>query len=120
MPRNVQSHGRVPLNDTKISKETKIALYKLLQKYDTIILKSNNDIGQTGFIKMDIATRPGAAPSAAQSCPLALKHHEFLKQEVKKLLDTGIIHKSMSPWASPIVVVKTTQPKDCCSSFTCA
>ena len=39
---------------------------------------------------------------------LALKHHSFLKQEIKNLLDAGIIHKSMSLWASPIVVVKNT------------
>ena len=39
-------------------------------------------------------------------CPLALKHHDFLKQEIKNLLDAEIIHKSISPKASPIVVVK--------------
>ena len=41
-----------------------------------------------------------------QTYPLALKHHDILKQEIKNLLDTGIIHKIMSPWASSIVVVK--------------
>ena len=65
MPSNVQIHRQVPLNDVKISKETKIALYNLLQKYDTIISKSDNDIGQTDLIKMHIATRPDAAPIAA-------------------------------------------------------
>ena len=108
MPSNVQIHRQVLLNDTKISKETKTALYELLQKYDTIISKNNNDIGQTDLIKMHIATRPDTAPIAAQPYPLALKHHDFLKQEIKNLLDAGIIHKSMSPWASPIVVVKKT------------
>ena len=106
MPSNVQIHKQVLLNDVKISKETKTALYKLLHKYDTIILKSDNDIGQTDLIKMLIATRLDAAPIAAQPYPLALKHHDFLKQEIKNLLDAGIIHKSMSLWASPIIVVK--------------
>ena len=55
---------------------------------------------------MHIATRPDASPVAAQPYPLALKHHDFLKQEIKNLLDAGIICKSMSPWASPILVVK--------------
>ena len=54
---------------------------------------------------MHIATRPDAAPIAALPYPLALKHLDFLKQEIQKLLNEGIIHKSMSPWASPIVVV---------------
>ena len=60
---------------------------------------------------MHIAIRPGAAPIAAQPCPLALKQHGFLKQEIKNLLNEGIIHKSMPPWASPIVVVKNHTPE---------
>ena len=54
---------------------------------------------------MHIATRADATPIAVCLYPLALKHHDFLKQEIQNLLDVGIIHQSMSPWASPIVVV---------------
>ena len=46
------------------------------------------------------------APVTVQPYHLALKHHNFLKQEIKNLLDTWIIHKSMFQWASPFVVVK--------------
>ena len=60
---------------------------------------------------MHIATRPDAATVAAWPYPLALKHNDFLKQEIKNLLDAGIIHKSMSPWANPIVVVKKHTPE---------
>ena len=44
-----------------------------------------------------------------------------MKQEIKYLLDAGIIHKSMSPWASHIVVVKKkhTHLKVHHISFTC-
>ena len=84
---------------------------QLLQKYDTIISKSDNDIGQTDLIKMHIATRSDAAPVAARPYPLALKHHDFLKQEIRNLLDAGIIHRSMSPWAVPIVIVKKHTPE---------
>ena len=49
----------------KSQKETKTTLYKLLQKYDTIISKSSSDIGQTDLIEMHIAARPDAAPIAA-------------------------------------------------------
>ena len=68
---------------------------------------------------MHIATRLDAAPVAAQPYPLALKCHDFLKQEIKNLLDAGIICTSMSPWAGPIVVVKNTHLKVCHSSSTC-
>ena len=62
---NVQIHRQVPLNDVNISKETKTALYKLLQKYDTIFSKSYNDIGQTDLIKIHRAARPYPAKVAA-------------------------------------------------------
>ena len=76
------------------------------EKNDVIISKSSDDIGQTDLTEIHIATRPDASQIAAQPHPLGLKHDKFLKQEIKNLLDAGIIHKSMSPWASPIVVVE--------------
>ena len=69
----------------KFTKETKTVLYTLLWKYDTIISKSDNDIGHTDLIKMHIATRLDSTPIVAQPYPLALKHHDFLKQEMKKI-----------------------------------
>ena len=86
MPSNAQIHRQVLLNDAK----------------------SDSGIGQTDLIKMHIATRLDEAPVAAQPYSLALKHHKFLKKEIKNLLDAGIMCKSMSPWAIPIVVVKKT------------
>ena len=98
----------IPLNNDKIPEETKLALHKLLKKFDSILSNSDNNIAQMDLIEMHIATRPVSVPVAVQPYPMALKHHDFLKQEIKNLLDTGIICKSMYPWASPIVVVKNT------------
>ena len=109
MPSNIQVHIQVPLNNVRISEETKLALHKLLQKCDSIVLKSNNDIGKLDLTDMHIATRPDSAPVATQTYPLAIKQHDLLKQEVKNLLDAGIICKSRSPWTSSIVVVKKIQ-----------
>ena len=80
MPTNIQIHRQVQLSDVKILKETKIELYKMLCKYDAIISKSDNDIGDTDLIKMHIVTKPNAAPITSQPYPLSLKHHDFLKQ----------------------------------------
>ena len=66
---------------------------------------------------MHIATRPNATPIAAHPYPLALKLYNFLKQEIQNLLDTGIICKSMSPWASPIVVVRKHTPEGAPQQF---
>ena len=72
----------------------------MLQKIKAIISISNYDKGQTDLIKMHIATKPNASPIVVQP------YHNVLKQKLKNLLDAQIIQKSMSPWASPIVLVK--------------
>ena len=36
---------------------------------------------------------------------LPLKHYIWVQQEIETLEHTGVIKKSISPWASPIVVV---------------
>ena len=69
---------------------------------------------------MYIAAKPNAAPIAAQLYSLALKHHDFFKQEIKNILDARIICNSRSQWASPIVIIKSTHLKVHHSSSTCA
>ena len=59
---------------------------------------------------MHIATRLNSAPVAAQPYPLALKHHDFLKQEIKNLLAAGIICKSMFPMGKPYHSCQKTHP----------
>ena len=42
-----------------------------------------------------------------------MKHYEWVQKEIECLEHVGIITKSMSPWASPIVVVpKTSSPRE--------
>ena len=90
LPNEIQVHRQVPLNDAKISETAKLALNDLLQNFDPIISKSDNDIGQTDLIVMHIATRLVATPVAGHPYCLALKHHDFLKQEIKNMLNAGI------------------------------
>ena len=43
---------------------------------------------------------------------LALMHYEWVQKEVEQLERTGIITRSVSPWASPIVIVPKKLPPD--------
>ena len=48
----------------------------------------------------------GGNPSICQKpYTLPLKHYSWVQQEIETLEDAGVIKKSISPWASPIVVV---------------
>ena len=59
---------------------------------------------------MDIDTGD-SRPVSSRPYTLALKHHRWVQEEIETLERAGVITKSMSPWASPIVVVpKKSQP----------
>ena len=83
---------------------------KLCETYSDIFSKGASDIGKTPLIIMDIDT--GDSPPVCQKpYNLPLKHAEWVKQELEMLEKVGIIYRSVSPWASPIVVVpKKTEP----------
>ena len=88
-----------------MSKETESVQYKLLQKYDTILSKSGNAIGQTDPIEMHIATRPDAAPVVALPYPLALKHHDCLETRTQKFIRCRNHLQKYVPMGKPILLV---------------
>ena len=77
----------------------------LLVKYQDVFSRSDWDIGLTDLAEHSINT--GDAPPIKQMprrVPLA--HAEEEKKAIEDLLKKGVIRKSTSPWASPIVLVK--------------
>ena len=46
---------------------------------------------------------PELAPVASKPYILSLKHHKFIKKQIENLLEAGIIKRSMSPYATPII-----------------
>ena len=95
----------VTLEDAKTSKQTELKFKQLLKRYDDIISKHSLDIGKTPLETMTIDVKPSSKPAASKPYNTALKHQEFLKQELKALLESGVIERSMSPYAAPIIVV---------------
>ena len=96
--------SQVPLENIEASTETKQKFEQLLKRYDDIISKHSSDIGRTPLETMTIDVKPGSKPVASKPYNNALKNQEFLKQELKALLDSGVIERSMSPYAAPIIV----------------
>ena len=54
---------------------------------------------------MTIDIKPGSVPAASRPYDKSLKNQEFLRQELKVLLESGVIERSMSPYAAPIIIV---------------
>ena len=66
--------------------------------------KNNKDIGRTTLIEMEIDTGD-ILPIAQNPYTLPLKHHEWVRKEIETLEKAGVIEQSLSPWASPVIVV---------------
>ena len=98
------------LQDADIIPSTRSAFDALCEKYPKVFSKGNEDIGRTQLVTMDIDTGD-SPPVSSRPYTLALKHHKWVQKEIKMLERAVIITKSMSPWASPIVIVpKKSQP----------
>ena len=103
-PAEVEPHQKVDLKDAPINEETKDKFNNLCNKFDCIISKGSDDIGKTLLVEMDIDTG-NSPPIASRPYTLPLKHHEWVRNEITTLERAGIIIKSISPWASPVVIV---------------
>ena len=98
------------MQDAYITEIDKTRFRCLCNAFEDIFSKSSEDIGQTPLVIMDIDT--GDSPPVCQKpYSLPLKHVEWVQKELEILERAGVIQRSMSPWASPIVIVpKKTEP----------
>ena len=66
--------------------------------------KDKTTIGTTPLTSMTIDTGT-ANPVSQKPCPIAMKHYEWVKDEIERLLTAKVIHTSHSSWSAPIIVV---------------
>ena len=103
-PAQVTEHRCVELKDQSISEDTKRKFKELKEQYQKVFSLSNEDIGCTQLVTIDIDM--GDSPPVCQKpYTLPLKHYNWVQQEIETLECAGVIRKSISPWASPIVIV---------------
>ena len=103
-PAQVTEHRCMELRDQSISEDTKRKFEELKEQFPKVFSLSNEDIGCTQLVTMDVDM--GDSPPICQKpYILPLKHYNWVKQEIETLERAGVIRKSISPWASPIVIV---------------
>ena len=109
-PVDIPGPRKVDLQDADTTLSTRSAFDALCEKYPTVFSKGKEDIGRTQLVTMDI-DMGDSPPVSSRPYTLAHKHHRWVQEEIETLERVGIITKSMSPWASPIVIVpKKSQP----------
>ena len=111
-PADIDVHRKVELQDADISEEHKQAFRELCTEFTDIFSTDSGDIGKTPLLEVEIDT--GDSPPITQKpYTLPLKHTKWVQRELEILEKAGVIVRSVSPWASPIVVVpKRTAPEE--------
>ena len=79
----------------------------LLWEYESQFAKDETSIGTTPLTSMTIDAGT-SEPVSQKPYPIAMKHYQWVKDEIEKLLSAKVIHTSQSSWSTPIIVV----PKD--------
>ena len=103
-PADIPGPCKVQLQDKDITTDIRQKFEELCEQYGEAFSKSNEDIGRTKLVKMDIDTGD-SPPASSRPYTLPLKHYEWVQREIESLEHAGIITKSMFKWASPIVIV---------------
>ena len=109
-PADIEVHRKIELQDAEISDDNRQAFKDLCTEFSDIFSTDSGDIRKTPLLEVEIDT--GDSPPITQKpYTLPLKHTEWVQRELEILEKAGVIVRSVSPWASPIVVVpKRTAP----------
>src|SRR6266542_566597 len=91
--------------NNELSKEEQHQLNELLKEFEDIISTDENPkLERTGIIKHEIKVTEN--PIKGRPYPVKdNKREKWMKEEIERMLKNGIIKKSKSPWASPVVLV---------------
>ena len=111
-PADIEVHRKVELQDADVSEEHQNAFKELCKEFKDIFSVDSSDIGKTPLVEMEIDTGD-SPPITKKLYTLPLKHAKWVQKELEILEKAGVIVRSVSPWASPIVVVpKRTAPEE--------
>ena len=88
----------------EISTPVQNSLKLLLEEYESQFTQDETSIGTTLLTSMTIDTGT-ANPVSQKPYPIAMKHYEWVKTEIEKLLTAKVISSSHSSWSAPIIVV---------------
>ena len=110
-PGDIYPSRKVKLQDAEVSDETLQKFESLCEDQHEAFSKNNQDIGKTQLIEMEIDTG-SSVPLAQSPYTLPLKHYDWVRKEIETLEKAGVIERSLSPWASPVIVVPKKSAPD--------
>ena len=110
-PGDIYPNRKVELEDADIQEATRVSFEALCEQQHEAFSKNNKDIGRTQLIEREIDTGD-SLPVAQSPYTLPLKHYDWVRQEIETLEKSGVIERSLSRWASPVIVVPKKSAPD--------
>ena len=108
---DIYPNRKVELEDADIKEATRVSFEALCEQQHEAFSKNNKNIGCTQLIEMEIDTGD-SLPVAQSPYTLPLKHYDWVHQEIETLEKSGVIERSLSRWASPVIVVPKKSAPD--------
>ena len=109
-PADIEVHRKVELQDAEVTEAQQKAFKDLCMEFNDIFSTDSGDIGKTPLLEVEIDTGDNVLITQ-KPYTLPLKHAKWVQRELEILEKARVIVRSVSPWASPIVVVpKRTAP----------
>ena len=103
LPKTVKPDSFTPPK-YQLDSSTQQHLDYLLRTFKNQFVKDETTIGTTPLTQMSIDTGD-SDPVSQKPYPIAMKHYQWVKEEIDKLLEAGVIRNSHSSWLAPIIVV---------------
>ena len=97
----------IDLSDSDLSGSQRGQLENLLLSYADVFSRGKRDIGKyIAGIQHRIPLKAGATPVKQQLRRVPFAYQEGVKSDSKDMLEDGVIERSSSEWASPLVIVR--------------
>ena len=94
----IEPHVKCDTDDRK-------ELLQLLAEFRDVVALPGEPLGRTHLAELSLKLIEGAKPIALAPYKIPHSKEEVLNDEVDKLLTTGLVQPSVSPWSFPVVLV---------------
>ena len=92
--------------NTPLTGDPKRRLVELLNKYRQVVALPGEPLGRTTVLEQEIVLEQGTRPIYTRQYPLSKYDKKEVNDAVEEMLERGVIENSVSPWNSPLILVK--------------
>jgi transposase InsO family protein len=96
---------QIELSSPILTSEQTLTVHQLISEYSDVFSMNDMDIGFTGLVKHKIVLN-NEEPFKQRHRRIPPSMYSEVRNHLKQLLDSSVIKKSQSPWASNIVLVR--------------